>query len=321
MAGRDTSVYSTTVCDSIVITEIVFVSSDTLMILDSSCLFSMSGIDSLYFMNAGGCDSIVYIQTDFIPLKLEFELDSISCYGRNDGSIDLRATKALQSPYSVLLNGVDQGQDDVISNLAAGQYQLYVRDARGCLTDTLYFNLDEPGLLSIDLGSDQEVKKNSLVKLNLASSKVLASIIWSPGNLTQCNNCSEIDFIATQDLWVYALAIDDRGCTGSDSVFIRIKKEENVFVPNVFSPNGDNINDFFYVQGADELSVELLRIYDRWGNLIFETLNTRINEPRAGWDGSFQGQKMNPGVYIYFAQIGFSGGESVILKGDLTLIR
>lgn len=321
MAGRDTSIYSTSVCDSIVFTEIVFVSSDTLMILDSSCLFSMSGIDSLYFMNAGGCDSIVYIQTEFIPLKLEFELDSISCYGRNDGSIDLRATRALQSPYSVLLNGVDQGQDDVISNLAAGQYQLYVRDARGCLTDTLYFNLDEPKPLSIDLGSDQEVKKNSLVKLNLASSKVLASIIWSPGNLTQCNNCSEIDFIVTQDLWVYALAIDDRGCTGSDSVFIRIKKEENVFVPNVFSPNGDNINDFFYVQGTEESNVEILRIYDRWGNLIFETKNTKINEPRAGWDGSFQGQKMNPGVYIYFAQIGLSSGETVILKGDLTLIR
>ncbi|MFZ1422989.1 MAG: gliding motility-associated C-terminal domain-containing protein, partial [Saprospiraceae bacterium] len=115
--------------------------------------------------------------------------------------------------------------------------------------------------------------------------------------------------------------IDDRNCSSLDSIFIRVKKSGNVFAPNVFSPNGDNINDYFYIQGFDQAIVEILFIYDRWGNKVFEAKNVPVNIPTAGWNGKFHGDQMNPAVYIYYAKIRIQDGDAVELFGDVNLIK
>ncbi|MFZ1424599.1 MAG: gliding motility-associated C-terminal domain-containing protein, partial [Saprospiraceae bacterium] len=99
-----------------------------------------------------------------------------------------------------------------------------------------------------------------------------------------------------------------------------VKKSGNVFAPNVFSPNGDNINDYFYIQGFDQAIVEILFIYDRWGNKLFETHNVPVNDPSKGWNGKFLDKQMNPGVYVYFAKIKINN-EFLELIGDLSLIK
>jgi gliding motility-associated-like protein len=86
-------------------------------------------------------------------------------------------------------------------------------------------------------------------------------------------------------------------------------------VPNIFSPNGDGNNDIAFVRGV---GVEYLNfvIFDRWGEKVFET-----NDINNGWDGTFRGQKMNNGVFVYYLQATFKNGEEVTKKGDITLIR
>ena len=93
------------------------------------------------------------------------------------------------------------------------------------------------------------------------------------------------------------------------------EEEKEFFIPEIFSPNGDEINDIFYIRGKG-IDWILLRIYDRWGEMIFESKD--IN---TGWDGRFRGKLMNSGVYVYHLQGAFLTGEEIDEKGDITLVK
>ncbi|MBK9107449.1 MAG: gliding motility-associated C-terminal domain-containing protein [Saprospiraceae bacterium] len=81
------------------------------------------------------------------------------------------------------------------------------------------------------------------------------------------------------------------------------------------------MNDYFFIKGEDGYIVEILSIYDRLGEKVFEIMGVPVNEPLAGWNGSFQSKKLNPGVYFYYARIINKQKEIIEIKGDLNLIR
>jgi gliding motility-associated-like protein len=93
-------------------------------------------------------------------------------------------------------------------------------------------------------------------------------------------------------------------------------------VPNAFSPNGDQINDFFRMVAIDEqMLVKEFAIYDRWGNEVYNTESHTISSHR-GWDGTaLNGEKMAPGVYLYRIVVEVPGRGSRSFAGDVTLIR
>jgi gliding motility-associated-like protein len=92
-------------------------------------------------------------------------------------------------------------------------------------------------------------------------------------------------------------------------------------IPNIFSPNGDNINDVLFIQSNSEvLSVNAFRVFDRWGNVVFENFNFLPNDEQQGWNGTFSGKPLNPGVFVYWASIETTRGDEVIV-GDVTVVR
>jgi gliding motility-associated-like protein len=320
-AGNKTMILKGVTCDSVVIISTYFVPSDTIHLSKTSCDPSIAGLDTLILQNSKGCDSIVLTNTAYIPLRLKFGLDSITCFNQHDGIFRILNPGDFGAPYDIILNNNNLGALNQISNLSPGSYELFIRDRNGCVTDSIDFTLSNPPELMIDLGNDLEVKAGSNINLNLQSNKTLQNIFWSPSNLSSCINCSSIQFTVDQDTWVFAQAIDERNCTQSDSIFIRVKKSGSVYAPNSFSPNGDNINDYFYIIGPDYGIIESMYIFDRWGEKIFETQNVPVNNPVAGWNGTLNGQKMNPGVFVYYARVRIDSDTFVNLKGDVTLIR
>ena len=95
-----------------------------------------------------------------------------------------------------------------------------------------------------------------------------------------------------------------------------------IFIPNVFSPNGDGTNDVFYISTNSEVEEVLtLRIFDRWGGLLFENSNFPPNDPALGWDGRSSGTFMQPGVYVYWANLRTVDGLEIVKIGDVTLVR
>ena len=109
---------------------------------------------------------------------------------------------------------------------------------------------------------------------------------------------------------------DIAGCTGYDTVKIKAFKGVTYYVPNAFSPNGDGNNDIFRPVPVGIMSTEFFRIFNRYGQLIFET-----SQITGGWDGSFKGKPQQSGNYIWMLRGKGSNGSTIEMKGNVVLIR
>jgi hypothetical protein len=115
-----------------------------------------------------------------------------------------------------------------------------------------------------------------------------------------------------------------RSVDGCDSIFflyLVIQKNYDVFYPNVINTNSAINNHFTLYNNGIPATIELLEIYDRWGELIWRKQNFPSSDPLLGWDGRFQGEYVIPGVYVWHAQIRLNDGSLVQKKGDLTVVR
>ncbi|NBB88887.1 MAG: T9SS type B sorting domain-containing protein [Bacteroidetes bacterium] len=118
------------------------------------------------------------------------------------------------------------------------------------------------------------------------------------------------------------IVTDSSGCSGQSSVRISVINDVDFYIPNAFTPNADGINDFFTVFSESGLvRVQQLLIFDRWGEKIYERTDFPTNDMSLGWDGRFRGQLMNPGVFVYLAEIEFIDGSLETVSGSVTLVR
>jgi gliding motility-associated-like protein len=106
-------------------------------------------------------------------------------------------------------------------------------------------------------------------------------------------------------------------------VKVQVIQDLPAFIPNVFSPNGDGVNDGFTIFGGPAIDeVESLRVFHRWGGMVFENENFQPNDPRLGWDGrSGNGQMLNPAVFVFFARVRYLDGAVEEFAGDVTLVK
>lgn len=109
---------------------------------------------------------------------------------------------------------------------------------------------------------------------------------------------------------------DAEGCSNADSVMVNIDFRSPTFIPSAFSPNGDGVNDVFGLQHLRSQRLLDFRIFNRWGNLVFQT-----QDPKAGWDGTFQSAPVDPDVYFYLIEIAYPDDYRETFKGDVVLIR
>jgi hypothetical protein len=112
-----------------------------------------------------------------------------------------------------------------------------------------------------------------------------------------------------------------QGCDSLHLVEVVILKRK-VYVPNVFLPGDNGLNGNFTVYSDESLEiVRRLQVFDRWGDLVFEADELPPNQPGQGWDGSWRGRPMNPGLFVWMADLEFIDGFRVTLWGDVTVVR
>jgi len=145
---------------------------------------------------------------------------------------------------------------------------------------------------------------------------------WTPQARLTCTDCP-IPTAKPQSTTKYSVQIIDRyGCRSSSEVTVVVVcNNGNFFVPNTFSPNGDGHNERFFVRGTGLFTVRSLTVFNRWGQIVFDKKNVNVNDPASGWDGTFNGQKASPDVYVYILEILCENGEIFPVKGNVTLLR
>jgi len=117
-------------------------------------------------------------------------------------------------------------------------------------------------------------------------------------------------------------AMDSSGCQVSAAIRITVSNQNRVYVPNVFQPEAAEPNNHFFV--STDAGVTILRrlfITDRWGETLFDAQNLAPNQPDAGWDGSWRGRTVPPGVYLYWSELERRDGSRFKISGTVTLLR
>ncbi|MDP1879681.1 MAG: gliding motility-associated C-terminal domain-containing protein, partial [Parachlamydiaceae bacterium] len=145
---------------------------------------------------------------------------------------------------------------------------------------------------------------------------------WTPTPDTSCANCLRQEWIPSNS-GIYEVVITDQaGCSASASVRVLVKNRVDIYIPNVFSPNGDGENDLWTVHGgASVLALNSLQIFDRWGDMVYSLQDPVPLNAWPGWDGVFRGDPVNPGVFVYYLEVELVNGEVVLKKGDVTVVR
>jgi gliding motility-associated-like protein len=274
--------------------------------------------------NCRSMDSVFVNVIDDIPGVFGLSVDSIDCHNASTGQILLNNIEGGTPPYDITLNGQNvSGQTDFLS-LAPGSYNLELTDANGCILDTTIVLLNPaPIQITLDPVIELLYKETGLIEAIVSIPlDEIADIQWLPPDYLSCDSCLVTEIIAVEE-GEYLLSITDiNGCMETASLRLLIRSEHNAFIPNVFSPNGDGINDGFTVFGDENLlRINAMRLYDRWGEILFERLDFAANDPSLGWDGTFRNELMLPGVYVYAIDLLFVDGKIEIVKGDVTLVR
>jgi gliding motility-associated-like protein len=169
-------------------------------------------------------------------------------------------------------------------------------------------------LPNVDAGEDQMVLAGETVTIGNVGT---GNYSWTPTTGLSCTDCSLTDATPLATTTYTITVTNDYGCMRYDSVVIMVGCHDDVvFVPNAFSPNNDGQNDIFLVRSHGLRELDYLRVFDRWGNMIFESKNAA-----DGWDGTYKGKPLTPGTYVYYMQATCSNGQSILKQGNITLIR
>lgn len=170
-----------------------------------------------------------------------------------------------------------------------------------------------PGLITIQAGFP--------VTIPAIYSPNTVNWIWSPSAGLSCNNCPNPEAGPKFNTTYQVFFTDENNCSNIGTIqFIVQCKDGNLFIPNTFSPNGDGSNDVFYPRGKGLERVKLLRIFNRWGEVVFEKRDFPVNDAAAGWNGTFKGQRPKADVYIYQAEVFCDNGDIIRLNGNIALI-
>jgi hypothetical protein len=285
---------------------------------------------------SNGCSSsaqLVVQQEQNVPTGLHFKLEPPSCNG-TPGVLLVDQVNGGVGPFAYSIDG---GQtyfpSTAFNQLQPGNYELVIQDANGCeimepvvVPSPLLPFVSAVPEFEIELGQNQELLATVPPPFPIA---LVDTVIWSPmdglsfagSSIQQLLNPVATPFHTTQ----YSVTIVTKeGCKSVARTIVRVDRQVNIYAPNVIrpdDPDGDNSTFLLFARDESVAIIRNLQIFDRWGSLLFANKDLKPNDPAAGWDGMDRGEPVNPGVFVWWAEVELIDGRKVQLHGDVTVLR
>ena len=325
---------SSTGCDSIVMLSLVVVDQVEDSITVTICAgesYPFGGEDrtttgsyAINLTTMAGCDSIVTL-TLTVASELTIEIENIigTCEGVDNGTFVIREISGATLPFAISgIPGVSTIDmlPFTVSGLSAQGYSIDIADANGCTASRdVQITEDRDNALSIDVFT---IDPTGIYDLSLNYSGTIAEILWDNVPGLSCYDCMDPTANIIENTTFGVTVTDIDGCISTEEVALGTSSIGNIFVPNVFNPESSMGNHRFYIRGEDDSeSIYDLRIFDRWGNLVFETMGAIINDPDFGWDGTTNGLRLNSDVYVFAGRVYDANGSEQFVQGDLTMLK
>ncbi|MBK7938215.1 MAG: gliding motility-associated C-terminal domain-containing protein [Lewinellaceae bacterium] len=247
------------------------------------------------------------------------------CFG-DKGSVEITQVEGAKPPIRYSIDGgIQFTTQNLFTNLTPGPYTILIVDAYGCST-TAQVMVEEGDVVDISLEPKVVIKLGESYQINTQINIPLDEIgiiTWKPGTGLSCDTC--LNPLATPTTsTLYRLTVANKeGCEDTAPLLLAVDKQVDVYVPNIFSPEGDGKNDLFtiYADPDGVKNIKSFQIFSRWGEMVYESYDFPPNSTTIGWDGKHRGQELNPGVFVWYAVLEFADGTEVLFKGDVTVKR
>jgi len=269
-------------------------------------------------------DSIFIAQT-VQPISFSYEVEDVSCFGGFDGRISV-FPEGGNGIYQYSLDGIDYTGSSVLIGLQEGVYDVYVKDQNDCESVIGNVKVNQNPEIIINIGTVKEVPYGEDLQLfpEVENGVGDLSFMWTSASidLFNCEDCSfpTLENI-TQDVFTTLTVIDENGCQAEVRISVITILDNFIDVPTGFTPGNDGVNDLLNVFGKSGILVNEFSVYDRWGEKLYTATDFETNDMTIGWNGSFKGEPLNPGVFIWTAEVENVDGSVRFYKGSTTLIR
>lgn len=270
--------------------------------------------------NVNGCTATDEINVDLVSFQTVIEGDFTAC--ENDtvtlSLLDPNPTfEYTWSPANLIISGQGSSIVEVIVP-STTTFIVNSQTPDGCESE------DSAVITVSDLNSSAVAATATPdIVVEGQNSQLLASpagytYSWSPAS--SLNSSTIINPVATPEVTTtYQVTISDGECVAEQNVTVRVVDfvcgNPSIYIPNAFTPNKDNRNDWLFVRGNNITELYFV-IYDRWGEVVFET-----NSQSEGWNGYFKGEPVDPAVFVYYLEATCEGGQTFFDKGNITVIE
>ena len=288
---------------------------------------NLKGIYYIKIINTeNGCesiDSVTVSQNTNYPTQVNADVIQPKCPNES-GALQINGIIGGEPPLSYYVDSKINA-NTFITGLVAGKHALKIVDANGCELD-YDFDIVTTTPISVDLIPSVKINEGEsydIIPVYSIPDDSIQSVNWSPSIHLSCSDCLYPKVSGLNTTTTYVVTYTNKnGCSASDQITISVIKK-GIWIPNVFSPNGDQVNDHFYPVLSDDSYKEIknMSIYNRWGERIFHKEHFQPNNTLEGWDGTSRGLKLNPDVFIYSIEVLWNSGETEKFHGDVTLIK
>ncbi|MBO7572223.1 MAG: gliding motility-associated C-terminal domain-containing protein [Bacteroidales bacterium] len=268
------------------------------------------GTYSVTVSDASGCSIVRNITLEApASISVETTVRDIKCNGDQDGRVEVSANGGVP-PYRYMIEGlVDQAAASVFNNLNAGYYVLHVIDNNNCeMSEAVVVSQPEP--LNFSVIAEDPFCRNSRtgkisVSVNGGVEPYLYNLNSSKSDISYMNNIPSGEYVVS--------VIDGNDCKSEEMMVTLTDVDVACLrIPNVFTPNGDGVNDTWLIENIEMFPAAEVHIFNRWGQLLFTSKG--YTEP---WDGSYRGHFVPAGTYMYIIDL-FNDDEPY--KGAVTII-
>lgn len=255
------------------------------------------------------------------PFTIQATPDTVLCLGH---VLPLRVSGA--DHYVWKGEGLDDADNPYphATIKATGRYTYEVTgyDADGCFTHDTSLVVSVHPSPTINAGPDRTGMAGVPVTLGAQGSPDIIQWTWTPPEYLDCATCPKTKALPNISTNYTVEVKNSYGCKATDEVLVKVTCDMGaVFLPTAFTPNRDGINERFYPKGRGIKEIAWMRIYDRWGSLVFEKTRFQINNASAGWDGTWKGRTAPFGSYVYAIETMCEDGTTFLFRGTVMLIK
>ncbi len=268
----------------------------------------------LTVISASGCiDTIQRNLLVFENPMISFS-STPACFGEDNGTATVLPNGGI-APYNY--NWQNNQNAATATNLSAGDYEITVTDANGCSVSGIATVTQPLSPFIINASEDIfDIPFGDTINFIISSNSVNSvSYSISPDYNINCTNCDSVFAYPNQTTTYIVTAIDSNGCSTSKEILVTVNEKYILYIPNVFTPNGDGINDDIRVF-AKGVKTFYWIIFNRWGEKVFES-----NDITRVWDGTYKGKLLNPDTYVYKVQLSYLTGKTAEQKGSISILK